>query len=45
MKRKIVVTGLGLIGDFGAGKLDFCDFLSGKTAQKKLDDFNFDENF
>ena len=43
MKRKIVVTGLGLIGDFGAGKFDLCDFLSGKTAQKRIDDFNFDD--
>ena len=43
MKPSVVITGLGLIGDFGVGKTDFSDFLLHKTTAKKIHDFNFDD--
>ena len=44
MKNPIVVSGLGLVGDFGIGKTDFCDFLLHKIEQKKIRDFKFDDH-
>ena len=42
MKNRVVVTGLGMIGDFGVGKEDFCNFIDGQKQKHKITDFNFD---
>lgn len=39
----VLITGIGCIGDFGAGKLEFKDFFDHKDGtKKKISDFNFD---
>jgi 3-oxoacyl-[acyl-carrier-protein] synthase II len=43
MKKRIVITGLGMIGDFGAGKEDFLDFIEGRKQKQETSDFNFDD--
>ena len=40
MRDKIVISGIGMIGDFGAGKKDFCTFLS---VKKNISDLFFDD--
>lgn len=42
MKKRIVITGLGMIGDFGAGKEDFLNFIAGRKQKQEIADFNFD---
>lgn len=42
MKKRIVVTGLGMIGDFGAGKEDFLNFIGSRKQKQRVSDFNFD---
>jgi len=43
MKRRVVVTGIGMIGDFGTGQRDFCSFISGSRRKKNIHDFHFDD--
>lgn len=43
MDRRIAVTGLGMIGDFGVGKEDFCNFIDGREEKQIITDFNFDD--
>ena len=42
MIKEIIMTGCGMIGDFGAGKLDFSNFILQKKEKKKISDFDFD---
>lgn len=42
MKRQVVITGLGMIGDFGLGKEDFLNFIEGRKQKQKISEFNFD---
>lgn len=42
MKKRIVITGLGMIGDFGAGKEDFLDFIAGRKQKQTISDFDLD---
>ena len=43
MKKRIVITGLGMIGDFGVGKEDFLNFIEGRKQKQEITDFNFDD--
>lgn len=43
MKKRKVITGLGMIGDFGAGKEDYCNFIEGRKQKQPMDSFNFDD--
>lgn len=43
MKKRIVITGLGMIGDFGVGKEDFLNFIDGRKQKQEITDFNFDD--
>jgi len=38
----VVVTGIGMMGDWGAGKDAFLSFLAGQSAPVAIEDFNFD---
>lgn len=42
MKKRIVITGLGMIGDFGVGKEDFINFINARKQKQEITDFNFD---
>ncbi len=42
MKKRIVITGLGMIGDFGVGKEDFLNFVDDHKQKQNISDFNFD---
>ena len=42
-ENSVVISGLGLIGDFGVGKADFSNFLLNKKEKRKIRDFNFDD--
>lgn len=44
MKKRVLITGMGMIGDFGTGKEDFRSFLSGQRTKKNIHDFNFDNH-
>ncbi len=43
LNKDIIVTGIGMIGDFGVGKDDFKEFLAAKKPKIKLADINFDD--
>lgn len=43
IENKVVISGLGVIGDFGAGKADFSNFLLKKKEKRKIRDFNLDD--
>ncbi len=38
----VFVTGVGMMGDWGAGKDAFLSFLAGRSVSVAIDDFNFD---
>jgi len=42
-KDSVVISGVGLIGDFGVGKADFSNFLLNKKEKRKIRNFNFDD--
>lgn len=42
MKRKVVISGLGMIGDFGVGKEDFVSFINGQKQKQEIAGINFD---
>jgi hypothetical protein len=43
MEKRIVITGLGMIGDFGIGREDFLNFIEGRKQKQKITDFNIDD--
>jgi len=42
MKKRVVITGVGMIGDFGLGKEDFLNFIEGRKLKQKITEFNLD---